>query len=81
MQIIISDLIGPEQNYAVKGRLIQDNFRLVHKVVEGLKDGIDAVLINLDQAKVFDRMDHRLCGDCLETAGFKPEFYKWISKM
>ena len=25
LQLVISDLIGPEQNYAVKGRSIQDN--------------------------------------------------------
>ena len=29
LQLIISDLIGPEQNYAVKGRSIQDNLHLV----------------------------------------------------
>ena len=29
LQLVISDLIGPEQNYAVKGRSIQDNLHLV----------------------------------------------------
>ena len=29
LQLVIIDLIGPEQNYAVKGRSIQDNLHLV----------------------------------------------------
>ena len=58
MQLVISDLIGPEQNFAVKGRLIQDNLHLVCEIIEGLKDGIKAVPINLDQSKAFDRVDH-----------------------
>ena len=31
LQIVISDLIGPEQNYTVKGISIQDNLHLVHE--------------------------------------------------
>ena len=31
LQLVISDLIGPEQNYAVRGRSIQDNLHLVHE--------------------------------------------------
>ena len=52
-------LIGPEQNYAVKGRSIQDNLHLVREILEGLKDDTEAMLINLDQSKAFDRVDHR----------------------
>ena len=50
LQLVISDLIGPEQNYTVKGRLIQDNLHLVHEILEGLEDGTKATLINLDQS-------------------------------
>ena len=46
-----------------------------------LKDGNEAVLINLDQSKTFDRVDHRFLVTVLETAGFKPEFRRWISMM
>ena len=58
LQLVISDLIRQEQNYAVKGRSIQDNLRLVREVLEGLKDDTKAALINLDQSKVFDRVDN-----------------------
>ena len=36
LQLVISDLIGPEQNYPVKGRSIQDNFHLVCQILEGI---------------------------------------------
>ena len=73
--------IGPEQNYAVKGRSIQDNLHLVREILEGLEDDTEATLINLDQSKAFDRMDHRFLATILETTRFKPEFRKWIRMM
>ena len=71
MQLVISDLIGPVQNYAVKGRSIQDNLHLVREVLERLEDG----------TKTFDRVDHRFFATILETTGFRPEFRKRISMM
>ena len=76
LQLVISDLIGPEQNYTVKGRPIHDNLDLVRKILEGIEDDTEAALINLDQSKAFDRVDHRFL-----AAGFEPEFRKWISMM
>ena len=79
LQLIISDVVGPEHNYAVKGRSILENLHLVRQILEGIKDDTEASLINLDQSKAFDRIDHRFLAVVLETAGFKPEFHKWIS--
>ena len=79
LQLVIRDLIGPEQNYAVKGRPIQDNLHLVREILEGLEDGPEAALINLDQSQAFDKVDHQFLATLLETAGFKLEFHKWIS--
>ena len=78
-QLVISDLIGPEQCYAVKGRSIQDNLHLVRQILEGIKDDTEATLINLDQPQAFDRVDHQFLATVLKTAGFEPEFRKWIS--
>ena len=74
LQLVISDLIGPEQTFAVKGRSIQDNLHLIRDVLEGIKDGTEAALISLDQSKAFDKVDHRFLATVLETADFKPEF-------
>ena len=81
LQLVISDLIGPEQNYVVMGRSIQDNLHLVRQILEGIEDDTEAALINLDQSKAFDRVDHRFLAAVLETAGFEPEFCKWISML
>ena len=81
LQLDISNLIGPEQNYTVKGRSIQDNLHLVHKILVGLEDDTKAVLIDLDQFKAFDKVDYQFFMMVLETAGYKPEFCKWISMM
>ena len=47
-----------EQNYAEKGRPIQDNLYFVREVLEGIEDSTEAALINLDLSKAFDRVDH-----------------------
>ena len=64
LQIVISDLIDPEQTYAVKGRSIRDNLHLIREVLEGIEDDTEAALISLDQSKAFDRVDHRFFGVC-----------------
>ena len=51
LQLVISNLIGPEQTYAVKRRSIQDNLHLILEVLEGIEDGTEAALISLDQSK------------------------------
>ena len=68
LQRVISDLIGPEQTFAVKGRSIQDNLHLIREVLEGIEDDTEAALISLDQSKAFDRVDHRFLASVLETA-------------
>ena len=81
LQLVISDLSGPEQNCAVKGRLIQDNLHLVCKILVGLKDDTEAMLIDLNQFKAFNRVDHQFLATVLETARFKLKFHKWISML
>ena len=81
LQLVISDLIGPEQTYAMKGRSIQDNLHFVREVLEEIKDGTEAALVNLDQFKAFESVDHRFLASVLETTEFKPEFCRWISIM
>ena len=80
LQLVISDLIGSEQTFTVKGRSIQDNLHLIREVLEGIKDDTESALISLDQSKAFDRVDHRFLASVLETAGFKPEFRRWIAE-
>ena len=78
LQLVISDLIGPVQTYAVKGNPIQNNLHLVREVLEEIEDGTEAALINLDQSKAFDMVDHRFLASVFL---FKPESRRWISMM
>ena len=79
LQLVISDLIDPEQTYAVKGRSIQNNLHLIREVLKGIEDGTEAAFISLDQCKAFDRVDYRFLATVLETAGFQPESRRFIS--
>ena len=54
LQLVISDLIGPEQTFAVRGRSIQDNLHLIREVLEGIEDDTETTLISLDQSEAFD---------------------------
>ena len=67
LQIVLGSLIGPEQTCSVKGRSIQDNLHLIRTIIDGVKDDTEAALINLDQSKAFDRVDHRFlaAGFCI----------------
>ena len=76
LQTVLPSLICPEQTCAVKGRTIQDSLYLVRTIVEKV-DG-NAVLINLDQSKAFDRVDHAFLEAVLSAAGFGLHFRTWI---
>ena len=65
----------------MKGRLIHDNLHLVRQILEGIKDDTEAMLINLDQSKAFNRVYHWFLVVVLEISGFEPEFRKWISML
>ena len=75
-QTILPSLICPEQTCDIKGRTIQDCLHLVRTIVEKL-DG-NAGLINLDQSKAFDRVDHAFLDSVLSAAGFGLHFCTWI---
>ena len=76
LQTVLPSLICPEQTCAVKGRTIQNSLHLVRTIVEKV-DG-NATLINLDQSKAFDRVDHAFLEAVLSVAGFRLHFCAWI---
>ena len=76
LQTVLPSLICPEQTCAVKARTIQDSLHLVRTIVEKV-DG-NAALINLDQSKAFERVDHSFLDAVLSAAGFGLHFLTWI---
>ena len=71
MRIIAGDLIGTEPNYTEKGRSIQNNVHLARQILEGIEDDNEAMLINLDQFKAFDLVDHWCLAAVLEPLDSK----------
>ena len=70
---ILPNLIAPEHTCAVKSRIVQNGFDLVHTFL--VKVNEDTTLIHLDQSKSFDRVDHCF----LEiVAEFKMNFHSCI---
>ena len=74
-QTVLPSLICPEQTCAVKCRTIQDSLHLVCTIIEKVGNG---ALINLDQSKAFDRVDHGFLEFVLSAAGFRLHFCTWI---
>ena len=68
-------LISPEQCCAVKIWIIQASLYLVHMIKEKVNG--NATLINLNQSKAFDRVDH-VCLAVLSGAWFGLYFHCWI---
>ena len=71
LQTVLPSLICPEQTCAVKVGL--SNLHLVRTKVDR-----NAALINLDQSKAFDRVDHAFLEAVLSAAGFGLHFRAWI---
>lgn len=60
----------------MKGRTIQDNLRLACLIIDSV-----TALINLDQSKAFDRIDHRLLEAVLAAASFGLYFRTWMRRL
>ena len=53
---VLPNLIAPEHTCAVRSRIVQNGFDLVHIFLVRVNE--DTTLIHLDQSKSFDRVDH-----------------------
>ena len=76
LQTVLPNLICPEQTCAVKSRTVQDSLYMVRTIIE--KVDWNTALINLDQPKDFDRVDHGFLEAVLSAADFGPPFRSWI---
>ena len=76
---VMVELIGPEQACAVPGRSVQDQLHLIRSLSEYVNEiGSPCGLVNLDQAKAFDRVSHRYLFRVLERFGLGPTFRHWV---
>ncbi len=83
LALVVEKLVGEAQTCAIPGRSIHDNLHLVRYIIERVsnKPGFGRAMINVDQSKAFDRVDHRYLAAVLRAAGLGPVFRGWIASM
>lgn len=79
LQSVAKILLRAKQTCSVKSQTIQRNLHLICMILEGAKDDKQATLINLDQSKALNRVDHHYLAAVLQAARFKLDFCQRIS--
>ena len=75
----LPDLLSVFQTCSVPGRSIMDNLHLLRNVVDYVDSKVlPCSLVNIDQEKAFDRVNHDYLFRVLEHFGFGPDFLGWI---
>ena len=78
-KLVMPKLISMDQNCSVPGRSVADYCHLLRCIVDYAEQkDIPVAIINLDQAKAFDRVSNSFLFDCMEAYRFGPSFLKWI---
>lgn len=77
LQKVCSKLINTDQAGFMTGRNIMDQTKTIEFTIELCEqEGIDGLIIALDQEKAYDRIDHEYFWDVLASFGFPPVFIK-----
>ena len=72
-------LISPKQSSFLEGRKILDGVILVHEVLHLLKSSrIPGMMIKLDIAKYYDKLNWEFMERMLGAYGFSPEWVEWV---
>ncbi|CAM2112536.1 unnamed protein product [Caretta caretta] len=73
LEIMLADVVHPDQTYTIPGSSIFDNLYLVRDILElGCGNGLSFSLLSLDHEKEFDRVDHGYLLGTLWTFVFEP---------
>jgi hypothetical protein len=78
----LGEIIYPEQNSFVPGRLITDNvviaFECIHAIQKGTGDRGDFCAYKLDLSKAYDQVDWGFLKSLLVKLGFHNKWVQWI---
>ena len=76
---ILPYLIPENRGSFVKGKKIWDNIILVQEAIHSsLKNGDKGMVVKIDLANAFDRVNHSFLYQVMLRFGFDPDFIKWV---
>lgn len=79
MQEALKVIINPGQSCAVPGRSMFDNLYSIDSMITHLSETNQrALFVSLDQAKAFDRVEHKYLFKTMEKFGFPESLIKWL---
>ena len=75
----IDHVVGRDQSYCVPGRSIYDNINLIRDIIFYANvENIPLAILNLDQKKAFDNVDHGYLFNIMKVMGFGNRFISYI---
>ena len=75
-------LISTDQTCSIPGRTILSNLRLTRDIMSYARnEKLEGVVLNLDQEKAFDRVDHDFLHKVMEKMNIGPYFRTWIKTL
>ena len=79
LKLVMPKIVSVDQTCSIPGRSISDNCHLLRCISDYAEQkNLPVAILNLDQAKAFDRVSHTFLFDCLKAYGFGPSFLKWV---
>ena len=82
LKTVIDTIVHPDQSYSVPGRDIHDNMNLIKDALMYANScNIPLAVLNLDQKKAFDNVDHQYLFKVLKTMGFGECFISYLKML
>ena len=79
---VIDQVVHRDQSYSVPGRSIFDNINLIRdSLLFCNSNNLPLALLNLDQKKAFDNVDHKYLFNTLKAMGFGQRFVSYVQVM
>lgn len=81
MKTIFPEIISPNQNAFVKGRLISDNIIIAHEILRFLRVGKSRshhMALKIDMSKTYDRVKWPMIISMMQRVVFNAKWQKWV---